>query len=77
MLGEHYAGVRRWAPAFLAAFEFQGVPAAAPLMRAIEVLREVNASGAQPCRNPRRPAFVRQRWARHVPARRHHRPAIL
>ena len=27
MLGEHYAGIRRWAPAFLDAFVFQGVPA--------------------------------------------------
>jgi hypothetical protein len=36
MLGEHYAGIRRWAPAFLEAFVFQGVPAAAALMRAIE-----------------------------------------
>jgi hypothetical protein len=33
MLTEHYAGIRRWAPAFLEAFSFQSVPAAAPLMR--------------------------------------------
>ena len=30
-LGEHYAGIRRWSPAFLAAFEFESVPAAASL----------------------------------------------
>ncbi|EGO93503.1 hypothetical protein, partial [Acidiphilium sp. PM] len=24
VLSEHYAGIRRWAPAFLATFEFQG-----------------------------------------------------
>ena len=27
MLGEHYAGIRRWAPTFLDAFVFQSVPA--------------------------------------------------
>ena len=35
-LGEHYAAMRRWAPAFLAAFSFQGVPAAASLLRAVD-----------------------------------------
>jgi hypothetical protein len=42
MLSEHYAGIRRWAPAFLDAFVFQGVPAAAALMRAIDMLRDMN-----------------------------------
>ena len=42
MLGEHYAGIRRWAPAFLETFTFQSVPAAASLMRAIDVLRDMN-----------------------------------
>jgi hypothetical protein len=41
MLGEHYAGIRRWTPTFLDAFVFQGVPAAA-LMRAIDMLRDMN-----------------------------------
>ena len=41
-LGEHHAGVRRWAPAFLDALEFDGVPAVAPLLRAVGVLREMN-----------------------------------
>ena len=43
-LSEHYAGVRRWSPAFLDAFVFESVPASASLMRAIEVLREANRS---------------------------------
>jgi len=41
MLGEHYAGIRRWAPTFLDAFVFQGVPAAAALMRAIDMLLRI------------------------------------
>ena len=47
-LGEHYAGIRRWSPAFLDAFDFEGVPACASLIRAIMVLREVNRSGVAP-----------------------------
>jgi hypothetical protein len=39
-LGEHYAAMRRWAPAFLASFSFQGVPAAASLLRAVDTVRE-------------------------------------
>ena len=44
-LAEHYAGVRRWSPAFLAAFTFEGAPAAASLLRAIEALRQAHRSG--------------------------------
>jgi TnpA family transposase len=66
LLTEHYAGIRRWAPAFLDAFSFQSVPAAAPLMRAIELLREMNHTGASTLPKSPPMAFVRQRWARHV-----------
>jgi len=65
-LGERYGGVRRWAPAFLAAFDFQAVPTAEPLMRAIAVLRNVNASGTQALPKTAPTAFIKQRWARHV-----------
>ena len=66
MLGEHYAGVRRWSPAFLATFTFQGVPAAASLLRAINVLREMNAGQIPNLSKSPRTGFVRERWARHV-----------
>ena len=66
MLTEHYAGVRRWAPAFLEAFAFQNVPATAPLMRAIDMLREMNRAGTSTLPKSAPTAFVRQRWARHV-----------
>src|SRR3984893_13165120 len=56
MLGEHYAGIRRWAPTFLDAFVFQGVPAAAALMCAIDMLRDMNRRAELTCRNPRRSA---------------------
>ena len=66
VLSEHYAGIRRWAPAFLATFEFQGVPAAASLMRAIAMLRAMNSAGASTLPKSAPTAFVRPRWARHV-----------
>ena len=65
-LGEHYASIRRWSPAFLEAFEFESVPASASLMRAIAVLREINRSGASTLPKPVPTGFVRQRWAPHV-----------
>jgi hypothetical protein len=55
LLREHYAGVRRWTPAFWATFTFQGVPAAASLLRAIGMLSKSAPTG-----------FMRERWARHV-----------
>ena len=65
-MGEHYAGIRRWSPAFLAAFEFESVPTSASLMRAIEVLREVNSKGASVLPKSAPTGFVRQRWASYV-----------
>lgn len=66
MLGEHYAGVRRWAPAFIEAFAFQSVPAVAALMRAIEALRDMNRMATPRLPKSAPTSFVRQRWARHV-----------
>ena len=60
------AGIRRWSPAFLAAFEFESVPASASLMRAIEVLREVNRPEKSTLPESAPTGFVRQRWAPYV-----------
>jgi TnpA family transposase len=66
MLGEHYAGVRRWSPAFLATFTFQGVPAAAPLLRAIDMLRSMNNASSPSLPKSAPTSFIRERWARYV-----------
>ena len=66
MLGEHYAGIRRWSPAFLATFTFQGVPAVASLLRAIDVLRVMNNTSASSLPRSVPTGFVRERWARYV-----------
>ena len=66
LLGDRYGVMRRWAPAFLAAFEFVAVPAVEPLMRAVRTLREADArnAGALPKGVPT--SFIKPRWARHV-----------
>jgi hypothetical protein len=66
MLGEHYAGIRRWAPSFLEVFAFQSVPAAAALLRAIEALRDMNHMATPSLSKSAPTSFIRQRWARHV-----------
>jgi TnpA family transposase len=66
MLGEHYAGMRRWAPAFLDTFAFESTPAAAALMRAVDVLREMNRAAAPGLPKSAPISFIRERWARHV-----------
>ncbi len=60
-LGEHYAGARRWSPAFLSAFAFESVPASASLMRATEALREMNRAGGSTLPKSAPTGFVRQR----------------
>jgi hypothetical protein len=65
-LGEHYAGIRRWSPAFLSAFAFESVPASASLLRAIEVLREMNSKDTAALPQSAPTGFVRQRWAAYV-----------
>ena len=65
-LGEHYAGIRRWSPAFLETFAFESVPASASLIRAIDVLREANRSEKSALPKSAPTGFVRQRWAAQV-----------
>ncbi len=65
-LGKHYSGIRHWSPVFLAAFEFESVPASASLIRAIEVLREANRSEKSTLPESAPTGFVRQRWAPYV-----------
>ena len=66
ILPQHYAGFRRWAPAFLDAFAFQGVPAAAPLLRALEILRAMNKTAESGVPKSAPVSFVRGRWVRYV-----------
>jgi TnpA family transposase len=66
MLGKHYATARRWAPTFLATFSFEGVPAAASLLHAVEMLREMNGAASAKLPKSAPTGFIRERWARYV-----------
>ena len=58
--------MRRWTPAFLATFTFQGVPAAASLLRAVDMLRDMNGAARPSLPKSAPTGFIRERWARHV-----------
>jgi len=45
LLDERYGSVRKFAPLLLTEFEFHAAPAADHLMRALDVLRELNSTG--------------------------------
>src|SRR5215813_11782248 len=51
---------------FLDSFVFQGVPAAAALMRAIDMLRDMNRRAVLTLPKSAPISFIRERWARHV-----------
>ena len=45
LLDDRYSSVRKFAPLLLAHFEFHAAPAAAELLQALDLLRDLNASG--------------------------------
>jgi TnpA family transposase len=61
-----YPKLRAYTPLLLATFEFRGVAAVRPLLEALDLLRELNASNRR--RLPANPplGFVRPRWRRFV-----------
>ncbi len=65
-VGEHFSGIRRWSPAFLRALKFESVPASASLLRAIEVLREINIKDAAVVPKTAPVDFIRPRWMAYV-----------
>jgi len=66
LVGEHYATLRRYAPAFLAALPLRAAPVARSLLAAIEVLRQLNASGARKLPADAPTAFISRRWQKLV-----------
>src|SRR4029079_5298842 len=47
LVGDGYSYIRRCAPEFLDAFEFRAAPASEELLKAIQVLRDLNAKDAR------------------------------
>ncbi|GAA4043545.1 hypothetical protein GCM10022409_31940 [Hymenobacter glaciei] len=59
---EHYATLRRYAPAFLAALPLRAAPATRPLLAALDVLRGMNATGVRKLQADAPTAFISKRW---------------
>jgi hypothetical protein len=62
MVEASYSHLREFAPAVLAAVSFEGGTAAQPLLRAVEVLKDLNASGARRVPDGAPVDFVPVRW---------------
>ncbi|WP_427131691.1 Tn3 family transposase [Pseudarthrobacter sp. S9] len=65
-VGESYATLRRYAPEFLAVLKFRAAPAAKDMLKAIEVLRTMNAESARKVPDDAPRGFVKPRWAKLV-----------
>ena len=61
-----YPQIRQYSPTLLTTFEFRVAPPSASLLKAIELLREMNESGKRKVPKSAPRGFVRQRWAPHV-----------
>ncbi|MBV8220467.1 MAG: Tn3 family transposase, partial [Solirubrobacterales bacterium] len=66
LVGKGYSYIRRYAPEFLDAFEFRAAPASAELLKAINLLRDLNAKNARAVPRAAPTSFVRRRWRPHV-----------
>lgn len=65
-LGEGYATLRRYAPAFLTALKLRAAPAAKGVLEAIEVLRSMNNVNARKVPVDVPTDFIKPRWQKLV-----------
>ena len=63
---DQYPQIRQYSPTLLNTFEFRVAPPSTSLLKAIELLREMNESGKRKVPESAPRGFVRQRWAPHV-----------
>jgi hypothetical protein len=66
LLTDRYGYLRKFAPAFLAALDFQSNHSSSPLLAAIAVLRRLNAAGRRGVPRDATLSFVPDRWRPHV-----------
>jgi hypothetical protein len=66
LLDERYGSVRKFTPLLLTEFEFHAAPAAEDLMRALDVLRELNSTGKRRVPDNAPTGFVEPRWQPYV-----------
>jgi hypothetical protein len=63
-IGEGYTTLRRYAPELLSVLGLHAAPAAKPVLDAIDLLREMNASNARKLPDNAPVEFIRERWAK-------------
>jgi hypothetical protein len=66
LLDDRYSSVRKFAPLLLAHFEFHAAPAATELLQALDLLRDLNASGKRTLLEHVPTGFVKPRWRPYV-----------
>jgi hypothetical protein len=66
LLDDRYSSMRKFAPLLLAHFEFHAAPAATELVQALDLLRDLNASGKRSLPEQVPTGFVKPRWRAHV-----------
>jgi hypothetical protein len=64
--GAAYAQFRRYLPQFLDTFEFRASPACAELLKAVDLLRELNETAARHVLDDAPIGFIRRRWQPYV-----------
>ena len=65
-LKDHHKRLRRYAPLLLESFDFSAAPPSAPLLGAVETLKEMNAAKRRKVPDDAPTAFVKPRWVPHV-----------
>jgi len=68
LITDYFSTLRKYAPVFLEMFEFRGAPVTQPLLEALDVLRNMNRTGARKVPVDAPMAFVPPRWSRSVGA---------
>ncbi len=66
LLDNRYSQLRRYTPKLLETFEFKATSASLPVIKALEVIKELNISGGRKVPESADTSFVKPRWLKHV-----------
>ncbi|HLO47315.1 MAG TPA: Tn3 family transposase [Kamptonema sp.] len=66
LLAHRYSQLRRYTPKLLETFEFKAVSASLSVIKALEVIKELNSSGRRNVPETADISFVKPRWSKHV-----------
>ncbi len=66
LLDNRYSQLRRYTPKLLEMFEFKATSASLPVLKALDVIKELNRSGGRNVPESVDTSFVKPRWSKHV-----------